>query len=187
MMNKIDLEEVFKELGGAFDIEAPQEGHQARFLQKLQTGKKVVTLGRKEKNWWKLLSIAASIVVLLTLGFGLYNSFPTKEERIAQISPEASKTEFYFANLVNEQVKELKKASTPETEKIITDTMVQLTTLESDYQKMEKDLLNGGNSKFILSAMITNFQTRIDLLQDVLNQIEKIKSIKNKSDENIII
>lgn len=186
MENK-NLEDVFKELEGAFDLEDPQEGHQARFLQKLQTDQKVVTLPRIRKNWWRPLSIAASIVVLLSVGLGVYNSFPTKQERIAKISPEASKTGFYFANLVNEQVNALKKESTPETEKIITDTMSQLSMLESDYQKMEQDLLNGGNSKLILSAMITNFQTRIALLQDVLNQVETIKSVKNKSNENNII
>jgi len=183
MMDKIDLEDIFKELDGSFDIEEPQAGHRERFFQKLRTGQKVTNTGLVKNRWWKPLSIAASIVILLSLGLGLYNSYPTREEKIAKISPEASKTEFYFANLVNEQVKELKKASTPETKKIITDTMAQLKILETDYQKMEKDLLNGGNSKLILSAMIVNFQTRMDLLQDVLNQIETIKSIKNKSDE----
>ena len=187
MMENKNMEDVFKELEGAFDIEVPQDGHQERFLQKLQTGQKVIPLHRKEKSWWKPLSIAASIAVLLSGGFGVYNSFPTKQDRIATISPEASKTGFYFANLVNEQINALKKESTPETEKIITDTMTQLTTLESDYQKMEQDLLNGGNSKLILSAMINNFQTRIALLQDVLNQIETIKTVKNKSDEHNII
>lgn len=182
-MDKKELEGFFKELEGAFDIENPQEGHRERFLQKLQTGRKTANMDHKKNGWWKPLSIAASIVFLLSLGLSLYNSFPTREEKIAKISPEASKTEFYFANLVNEQVKELKKESTPETEKIITDTMVQLKILETDYQKMEKDLLKGGNSKLILSAMIVNFQTRMDLLQDVLDQIETIKSIKNKSDE----
>ncbi|MCG2459569.1 hypothetical protein K8352_02270 [Flavobacteriaceae bacterium F89] len=185
MMKKIDLESVFKELEGTFDTEIPQEGHQARFLQKLR-GQKVVSQPRTEKSWWRPLAIAASIAVLLSVGLGLFNSFPTKNERIAKISPEASKTGIYFANLVNEQINVLKKESSPETERIIDDTMAQLATLDSDYQKMEQDLLQGGNSKLILSAMINNFQTRIALLQDVLNQIEAIKSVKNKSDETSI-
>ena len=56
-----------------------------------------------------------------------------------------------------------------------------------DYIKLEGELLNGGNSKLILSAMITNFQIRIDLLNDVLNQIETIKNLKNYNDENFTI
>ena len=56
-----------------------------------------------------------------------------------------------------------------------------------NYKVLEQDLLNGGNSKLILSAMITNFQTRIDLLQDVLDQVENIKNLKNYNDENYTI
>ena len=55
---------------------------------------------------------------------------------------------------------------------------------ENNYKELELDLINGGNSKLILSAMITNFQTRIDLLQDVLQQVEEIKNIDH---ENTII
>ncbi len=35
--------------------------------------------------------------------------------------------------------------------------------------------------------MITNFQTRIDLLQEVMDKIENIKTFKNYDDENITI
>ena len=37
--------------------------------------------------------------------------------------------------------------------------------------------VNGGNGKLLLSAMITNFRTRIDLLQEVLVKIENIKNL----------
>ena len=65
--------------------------------------------------------------------------------------------------------------------------MVQLKKLKNNYGLLEKDLINGGNSKLILSAMITNFQTRIDLLQDVLDKIETIKNLKNYDDAKITI
>jgi hypothetical protein len=81
----------------------------------------------------------------------------------------------------------LEGARTPKTKKIIDDTMVQLNKLDANYKVLEQDLLDGGNSKLILSAMITNFQTRIDLLQDVLDQVENIKNLKNYDDENFTI
>jgi predicted nucleic acid-binding Zn-ribbon protein len=109
------------------------------------------------------------------------------DEQLAKISPEASQTQFYFANLIEEQIKELENESTPETKILVDDTMAQLTKLEINYKKLEQDLINGGNSKLILSAMITNFQTRIDLLQEVMDKIENIKTFKNYDDENITI
>jgi hypothetical protein len=67
---------------------------------------------------------------------------------------------------------------------MIADALRQLETLEKDYLKLEADLVAGGNSKFILSAMIQNFQTRIDLLQEVMNRVEEIKQFKNESHES---
>jgi hypothetical protein len=123
----------------------------------------------------------------MALGLGIFMSRPTLDEKLAEISPEVSKSQIYFAGLIEDQVNQLKRESTPATKKMIDDTLLQLKKLERNYGQLEQDLLNGGNSKLILSAMITNFQTRIDLLQDVLDQVETINNIKNNKDENIAI
>ncbi len=186
-MEKDNLKDIFKDLQGTFDTEEPNIGHQERFLEKLNKAKKVVTLRKRRNIWWRPLSIAASVAVLCLVAIGVYNTNPTVEEQVAQISPEVGNTQVYFASLIEDQVKKLQSESSPETQKIISDTMIQMKKLETNYNKLEEDLINGGNDKLILSAMITNFQTRIDLLQDVINQIETIKSLKNYGDENYTI
>ncbi|MBT8308123.1 MAG: hypothetical protein KJN85_14390 [Maribacter sp.] len=186
-MEKDDLKEVFKGLEGTFDLAEPEAGHKERFLEKLNKANQVVTLRKKKKNWWRPLSIAASVAVLCLVAIGVYTSRPTLDEQVAQISPEVSNTQVYFASLIEDQVKQLENESSPEAQKIISDTMIQLKKLETNYKQLETDLINGGNDKLILSAMITNFQTRIDLLQDVINQIETIKNLKNYNDENFTI
>ena len=186
-MNKENLVDIFKNLEGTFDIEDPQSGHQDRFLKKLAINNGVTVLQKKRTSWWKPLSIAASIAILCSIAIGFYSTERTVDEQVAEISPEVANTQFYFASLIEEQVKQLKSESSPETKVIIDDTMIQLKKLAVDYTSLENDLINGGNSKMILSAMIINFQTRIDLLQDVLNQIENIKNLKNYNDENFTI
>jgi len=181
-MEKENLEQLFDNLKGQFDIEDPKIGHENRFLDKLNASKGVVAIDKNKKAWWKPLSVAASIAVLCVVSIGLYQSESTVENQVAEISPEVSRTEFYFASLIEEQVNQLESKSTPETKKIIDDTMGQLQKLEQNYNQLEKDLIAGGNSKLILSAMITNFQTRIDLLEDVLEKIETIKKLKNYDD-----
>ena len=104
-----------------------------------------------------------------------------------EIAPEVSQTEFYFVNVIEEQIQQLKNEKSPETAKLVADTLIQLEKLETDYETLEQELVNGGNSKIILNAMITNFQTRIDLLKEVLSNIENIKNIKSHYDENITI
>ncbi len=186
-MEKENLEKLFDKLHESFDFEEPTQGHEDRFLGKLNASKGIVGIQKRKKSIWKPLSIAAAALVLIALSIGKFNSQLTIEEQVAEISPEVSNSQFYFASLIEEQVKQLESETGPETKQIVDDTMVQLKKLESDYQQLEKDLINGGNSKFLLSAMITNFQTRIDLLQEVLNQIETIKNYKNYNDENFTI
>lgn len=186
-MNEESIDKLFKELQGKFDVASPDEGHQQRFLEKLNASKGMMTLKQKKIRWWKPLSIAASVAILCAVGIGLLNRPPTLEERVAKISPEVSQSQLYFASLIEDQVKELESESTPETRKMIDDTLLQLKKLENDYQRLEQDLLNGGNSKLLLSAMITNFQTRIDLLQDVMGQVDQIKNLKPYTHENVTI
>ncbi len=183
-MEKDTIEELFENLQGTFDQKEPVAGHQERFIQKLTNAKSFEKTPVNKIAWWKPLSVAAGIAVFVGLGIGLVQNNSTVGEQVAKVSPEISKTQFYFANLIQQQVIELQAESAPETQKIIGDTMQQLKNLEDDYSDLEKELLNGGNNKIILSAMITNFQARIDLLNYVLEQIETIKNLKTYNDAN---
>jgi hypothetical protein len=187
-MKKDTIDELFNRLQGKFDTNEPEQGHHHRFLDKLNASKGVTVIAHQKKiHWLKSVSIAAALALLVSVGFFQLDPNPTIDEQVAKISPEASNTQFYFASLIAEQIKELNSEKSPVTERIIDDTMLQLKKLELDYANMEQDLLNGGNSKLILSAMITNFQTRIDLLNEVMVQIENIKTIKTTNDANYTI
>jgi hypothetical protein len=186
-MHQENLEGLFEELRDSFDQAEPEAGHRERFIARLNPGTALVKTGTKTERRWKIIAIAASLTLLLALGIGIMQRPPTMEQQLARFSPEISESQLYFASLIEEQVKELQLENTPETEQLIEDTLLQMKKLEMNYQSLEKELLNGGNSKLILSAMITNFQTRMDLLRDVMNKINTIKNYKSYTDENITI
>ncbi|WP_158976323.1 hypothetical protein [Cellulophaga sp. L1A9] len=186
-MKKDNIDDLFEHLKGGWDTEEPKNGHELRFLEKLNTINDVKSLPVKKGNSFKFLFIAASLLLVFGLGFLFVNQSYSINEQVVALSPEISNTEFYFANVIEQEVKKLQNENSPETKKIVDDTMIQLSKLEKNYKSIERDLINGGNSKLILSAMIVNFQTRIDLLDDVLQQIEEIKNIKKNKHENTII
>ncbi|BDW91343.1 DUF3379 domain-containing protein [Allomuricauda sp. XS_ASV26] len=186
-MKKDNLDSLFERLQGEFDVAEPQNGHQERFLDKLNQSQGTIALNKKRPSWWKHLSIAASIALVAVLGYKTFGPDPSIKQQVVEIAPEVSQTEFYFANLIEEQVKELQDEKTPETAQLVDDTMTQLERLDKDYKSLQQDLINGGDSKIILSAMITNFQTRIDLLKEVLSQIENIKNLNSQNDESFTI
>jgi len=184
-MENDHIEKLFGELKGSFDIEDPVDGHRQRFLKKMEALSAAGIKTKKIRWEWEPLSIAAALLLLCSLGFYFFNPSPSIQQQVSKISPEISNSEYYFASVIEEQVKKMQGESTPETQQLIADAMTQLRTLDSDYKKLVQDLLDGGNSKLILSAMITNFQTRIDLLNEVLQQIEEIKKLKNYDNEHI--
>lgn len=183
-MHNDSIEHLFKKLEGNFDLVEPRDGHDLRFLAKLESHSSIKTGHNRSFIWWKSLAVAATLLLFCSIGLYFFNAPASINEQLSDISPEVANTEYYFANVIEDQVKRLHNESSPETEKIIADTMLQLNKLDKDYQKMQQDLLQGGNSKLILSAMITNFQTRINLLNEVLEEIEKIKTLKNYENEN---
>lgn len=186
MKPKNTLESLFEELQGSFDSAHPDAGHRERFQKRLsgQGGDEIA--GASRTSWWRPLAIAASLAIFMAASVFFLKPEPSLAQQVAEISPEASETSFHFASLIQRQVQELQDQASPETQPLINEGLKKLDRLEADYEKLEQDLINGGNSKLILSAMITNFQTRIDLLQDIMSQVEQIKQFKNNSNENSI-
>lgn len=184
MNREDDIVAVFKKLEGRLDIESPLSGHQQRFLTKLKSSQHTKADATKIIRWQKPLGIAASLLFLCVIGILFLQKAPTVKEQIVKIAPEVSETEFYFANLLSEQLEQLKNEDAPETQHLIQNTLTSLKSLETDYAELEKELLKGGNSKLLLKAMIINFQTRMDLLSEVLEKIEMIKTYTPYSNEN---
>ncbi|MEP5913942.1 MAG: hypothetical protein ABJ277_10760, partial [Flavobacteriaceae bacterium] len=140
-MDKDNLEGLFEKLQGDFDFEDPKNGHQERFLERLNQTDGVVHLNKRKTLWWKPLSIAASIVLICLLGLKVFNTTPSIKEQVVEISPEVSQTEFYFASLIEEQVQLLKDEKSPETKKLVEDTLFQLDKLETNYSNLEQELI----------------------------------------------
>lgn len=169
-----DLDRFLNPIKGQWGIKEPPSGHRERFserLKNLQQGPKVAP----RIGTWRHWGIAASVALCCASAIMFLGKDTSLEARVADISPEASNTRVYFNGLLEEQVRLLQSERHPETEKIVDDAMVQLKILEAGYGQLARDLVDGGNPQMILSAMITNFQTRIDLLQDVMRQIETVR------------
>lgn len=183
MSNKDHIEQLFEELEGQLDLNDTPQGHQARFMSKLnQNQDKVV---KDKRNWWRPLSIAAGFLVLISLGVSV--SQPQQDSTdLASVSPEMEQAESFFVTTINEELATLKEYETQETKVIIDDALTRLDRLEKNYDKLKVDLKESGNDKRVINAMIANFQDRIELLQEVIETIEQIEHLKANRDETII-
>lgn len=182
MKENDNITNLFERLKDDFDVETPEIGHEHRFLSKLKqqhqetkdTTKPLILF-----TWWK--QIAAACILLLSLGIFIGSNIGTSEEnQQVTFSPEVEKSQLYFVSLIEKELEKVKAAETEDTKEIIEDALAQLKRLENDYTNLKNQLIERGDDRRILHAMVTNFQLRIDLLESVLTQIDELKLFKNE-------
>lgn len=185
-MKKENLDDLFESLKGEFDVESPGIGHENRFLSKLKsdTSENSETEKTKGVNWKSFLAIAASIIISLSVFVNLNNNEELMD--LANVSPELSETQDFFTATIENELRKLDKEQSPITKKIIEDALSLIDDLENDYNTLKIELTQNGEDQRIIHAMISNFQSRIDILNTVLEEIENIKQLKTDNNETNI-
>lgn len=181
-MNKDKLDKLFENMEGTFDTLETPLGHQRRFLEKLNSAHQE---SNKTNSWLRPLAIAASLAVILTVGVFMTNSNEEVSD-LASVSPEMEQTQTFFTATINKELNTLNSFQSPETKALVDDALIQMASLEKEYDQLKIDLTESGNDKRVVYAMIANFQNRIDLLENVISTIENIKNFKSNTDEDKI-
>ncbi len=157
-----------------FNTLEPHSGHMNRFEKRLQGAKP------QKKRSWGWMSVAASVVLLV--GFFLGQNINGKRT-LSDTSQKMQEVETYFVNTINVELQEIEKSRSLDTEKIIEEALDKLEDLEDKYKVFLKELNDGGDHTSLISEMISNYQKRLEVLQNTLNQIQQIKNSKTLGNE----
>ncbi len=187
MKTEDEIEKLFERMENQLDIYEPSADHKVRFLEKLQEQNKVVALAPKKRNWTRSLAIAASITLLIGMISIASLSNTNEKADLASVSPQMEDTQNFFTVAIKTQLEEIDKKSSAETAQLVVDAMKQLEKLESSYEILKKDLVKSSNDKRVISAMVKNFQKRALLLEEVLEKIKNIKTLKILENETNIL
>lgn len=158
-----------------FDTDVPRFGHLERFEKRLNPTEK------KKAFSYKWISVAASIILML--GFWLGTNQSNSSIVLADVSPKMQEAESFFVATISQEIREIERFRNPRTEQIIEDALNQLENLEDKYQELVKELNNSNKDRRVIYAMISNYQSRIEILQNVLKQVDKINNPKINQDE----
>lgn len=180
-MSENNLENLFESLEEGFDVYSPNEGHEKRFLRKLNSSQKLVDNKAKTtiQLWKPLAGIAATVLIVFTFYIG--NNKMDNSGDLASVSPKMAETQDFFTLTINEELNNLKLLASPEVDNLIKDTLIQIKKLENEYNNLKVDLIESGDDNRVIYAMISNFQNRIVILQNTLEQINKVKQLKKSS------
>jgi hypothetical protein len=168
--------------------------HSAKFEQLLQS--ELQQQKPKTKNY-KWLSIAASVVLLISLGIQFYPTETTKpkdtetsstqvtEISLGSISPQFQTIETYYVNSINLEISQL--YLTEENKEIVDDYLLKIAQLTKEYKSLTKELNTNGVNDATIDALISNLQLRLQLLKRLKKQLNELKNLNTKQDETQII
>ena len=184
-----DIRELFK--NDKITNERMPENHQERFLEKLDEA-----LPEAKQSTFSWMQIAASVVVLFGLSFGVFKYFQPQVSENAQeiantkivdtkslgdISPGLKKVEDYYLASINSELS--KMTYTPKTKELFDGYLIQLNELDKEYQKLSLELTESGPSEFTVNALIDNLKLRLNLLYRLRSQLQEFNTSDAHADE----
>ncbi|WP_454801743.1 hypothetical protein [Mucilaginibacter phyllosphaerae] len=131
-----------------------------------------------------VLKVAASVIVVMGLGFGLYlkSQKATNSVDLADINPTYAKQQVHYASVIENQRTRLKLVAKFDPE-LYKEFKTELAKMDANYKKLNKDLATSPNQERVLRAMIRNLQIQTEVLNQQLSVIEQFNQSKN-SHEN---
>lgn len=171
MEKKFDLEEFVKNNQNLFNTEEPPEGHFDRFNAKLnrKSGKSRSLLYRSMKY--------AAVIIFLISGFLIYdqgNIFNKNDVLVENNNEEEDFSEVasYYDSQIDQKFEELNSITCKQGESQKETVNNDLNELTESYEELQSELNNNPNNPIVRSAVINNYQMRIEILDIVINKLK---------------
>ena len=184
-----DIRKLFENEPKVENLKMP-EGHQARFLDKLDDA----LPQQPRRSLFTFLNVAASIVLLIGLTFGAYQIFDgpgvepetiVQEDKISplgKLSPQLKKVEDYY--LANISLELSKMEVTPENKELFDGYLNRLEELNKEYEVLTKELEETGPTEHIINASIDNLKLRLNLMYRLKEKLSEINNENNGLEQN---
>lgn len=177
------IEEIIRSNREVFE-EEPSEGHFERFNKKLEM--RFHTEGNKRSIVPYLLK-AAVVTLLVTLSsLWIWDNFlgpDSKRLTLGDISPQYKEVENYYIHQVNLLENEINSVniSDPNQYEMLKS---EIRSMDSVYVQLQKELKANPNDERIINAMIEHYQTKLDVMTFIVNQLKSIRDENQNINEN---
>jgi hypothetical protein len=172
-----DFEKHIMDQRRELDGEIPREGHEARFLKKLE--RQPV----RQVRLRHVLQIAASIAVILASAFVLIqqNKSGSKVAE-AEIPASVVEAEEYYTTQVNlryDQIRQFEFSSAEE-KAVLLD---ELKDLDTYHRQLLIDLEANPGDDRVISALIRHYRVKLEVMDQIIYQLNQFKTDIDKNNE----
>lgn len=169
-----DIEKQIREQRLQLDSDLPREGHEDRFLQKLERLKERGPVRRI--RFRHAIQVAASVAIILTSAIVLIRKDKGNEMAAQQVIPAAVlEADTYYTSQVDARYEEIKDFDFNDAEEkaVLLD---ELNDLEEYHQQLMKDLEANPDDERVVTALIRHYQLKLDVMDQIITQLNQIKS-----------
>ncbi len=173
-----NLEEHISQHRDLFDDSTPREGHEERFLEKLYS------TGERKLQFRHVLQIAASVAILLTSGIILVRVNKSGDKVARQEIPASvMEADTYYTSQVDARYDQISAFDfdSDEEKALLLD---ELKDLDDYQQKLMKDLQANPGDDRVINALIRHYQLKLEVLDQIIIQLNQIKSETSPTHEN---
>ena len=178
MYENDELEQLLQGAAKACEEVMPDDGHKTRFSERLDAIHQVGA-GYKRKIWYRAAVVTVLLSISAVLSFQLMQSEPINTT--VGLPDEVKKEQFYLETIVETAMSKIEAERNENTQTIIEEAFSQLKLLEEEQKRLEEELKEHYDKR-IVKALMDNFQFRIRLLENVMEQIELSKEIESTHD-----
>lgn len=180
-----DIRDILKENSGK-SLELSKD-HRSKFQERLDR-----MHSPKIRNYY-FLKIAAALSLIVSIGYFLLNkstdytihrSDETSNVDLASVSPEMKQIENYYLTAINYEMASLEV--NPEDKEVLDKYLEKISDLTKAYKQLNTELLEEGINEQTINALITNLQLRLQLLLELKDTINEIKTSKIINNEDTI-
>lgn len=177
-----NLEKQIREQRLLLDSDRPREGHEDRFRQKLERLPRQAPVRRI--RFRHAIQVAASLAIILTSAILLVRSYRGDDKLAKEELPEAIvEANVYFASQVDARYDEIKEFEFNDKEE--KDLLLkELQGLESYHQQLMKDLEANPGDERVVNALIRHYQLKLEVMDQIITQLNQIKSEISEKDEH---
>ena len=139
---------------------------------------------RSESRPMRWLRIAAAVAMIFagsTAGIYFLTGEKADSQAYSDLYNEIRETEQYYSQMVADRFEELQPylAGNPAANEMLSDDMNEL---DKVYAELKNDLKDNASNPEVIEAMILNYRVKLEILEDLLNQLKEKENQDEKDD-----
>jgi hypothetical protein len=178
------LEDFVKQHQEQFDLHEPDPSVWLRISPPQANRPLPFVQERKPMRWLRIAATVALIFAASSAGIYFLTGEKANQDRYSsELYIEMMETEQYYSQMVSERYRELKPFLTanPAAEEMLSTDMDEL---DEVYSELKEDLKDNASNPEVIEAMILNYRVKLEVLEDLLNQLKEKENQDYEKDES---